>query len=325
VVIGEGDNVINEILSEQSIDDVKGLFFKNKISNKIVYTGNRSLIENINLLPFPNWKLFDLSKYKNSRLSSRQNPVGHIETSRGCSFHCNFCNKLTFGTVYREKKPKRVVDEMEYMLSCGFKEIHIADDSFTQNIQRAKEICKEISKKPEFIIVPFDGIIAGLKQKKYDAIISAMTITDERSKEVGFSKPYFLAGQSIVVREDNNSIKSLNDLINKKIGVQLGTTGEIEAKKILNVVVVSYDNISAAFIDLKNGRIDAIINDIPTNRLIVNQKGKMKIVGEPLTKECYGIAVRQEDKKLLELINCTLDKIQKNGIQRKLYRKWQIE
>ncbi|PIV53477.1 MAG: basic amino acid ABC transporter substrate-binding protein [Elusimicrobia bacterium CG_4_10_14_0_8_um_filter_37_32] len=193
------------------------------------------------------------------------------------------------------------------------------------DIDLMKEICKEISKKPEFIIVPFDGIIAGLKQKKYDAIISAMTITDERSKEVGFSKPYFLAGQSIVVREDNNSIKSLNDLINKKIGVQLGTTGEIEAKKILNVVVVSYDNISAAFIDLKNGRIDAIINDIPTNRLIVNQKGKMKIVGEPLTKECYGIAVRQEDKKLLELINCTLDKIQKNGIQRKLYRKWQIE
>jgi len=165
VAIGEGDNVINEILSEQSIDDVKGLFFKNKISNKIVYTGNRSLIENINLLPFPNWKLFDLSKYKNSRLSSRQNPVGHIETSRGCSFHCNFCNKLTFGTVYREKKPKRVVDEMEYMLSCGFKEIHIADDSFTQNIQRAKEICKEIISRK---LIFSWSLINGIRVDKID-------------------------------------------------------------------------------------------------------------------------------------------------------------
>ena len=49
--------------------------------------------------------------------------------------------------MHRTKDPKRVVDEMEYMLKCGFKEIHIADDSFTQRIDRAKEVCVEIMKR----------------------------------------------------------------------------------------------------------------------------------------------------------------------------------
>ena len=98
-------------------------------------------------MPYPAWHLFDISKYKNSRLSSRKNPVGLIETSRGCAAQCNFCNKLTFGSRLRTKNPKRVVDEMEYMLRCGFKEIHIADDSFTQDIVRAKEVCREILRR----------------------------------------------------------------------------------------------------------------------------------------------------------------------------------
>ena len=103
--------------------------------------------------------MFSLDKYKNSRISSRKNPVGLIETSRGCTFQCNFCNKLIFGSKYRAKDPKRVVDEMEYMLKCGFKEIHIIDDNFTQDIDRAKEICIEIIRRNlKFIWSSFSGV-----------------------------------------------------------------------------------------------------------------------------------------------------------------------
>lgn len=147
VVIGEGDTVIPEILSSSSLKKVPGIGYKDKFSKKPIFTAKRGLIHDINKLSYPAWKLFDLTKYKNSRLSSRQNPVGHLETSRGCSYQCNFCNKLTFGTYYRVKEPKRVVDEIEYMLECGFKEIHITDDSFTQNIDRAKEVCREIIRR----------------------------------------------------------------------------------------------------------------------------------------------------------------------------------
>jgi len=194
------------------------------------------------------------------------------------------------------------------------------------DIDLIKKICAELSYKPEFLVVPFDGIIAGLKQKKYDIIISAMTITKERLAEINFSKPYYLAGQSIVVRIDNREIKSQYDLKNKKIGVQLGTTGEMTVKKIFNTTVISYDNISSAFIDLENGRLDAIVNDIPTNRNFVNKKSdKFKIVGNVFTEEKYGIAVRKEDTLLLEKINNVISKLEKQSYLTKLKKTWKIE
>lgn len=146
IAIGEGDYILNEIINAKKISDVKGIYIKNKGRN-YNFTGNRPLIANLDKLPFPSWQLFNLNLYKNSRLSSRKNPVGHIETSRGCSFNCNFCSKIIFGRTFRTKTVNRVVDEMEYMLECGFKEIHISDDSFTQNIKRAKDICREIIRR----------------------------------------------------------------------------------------------------------------------------------------------------------------------------------
>jgi len=147
LVIGEGDKVMPELLSSSSPKNIEGIAYRNEPSREFVFNPRRKLINDLNALPYPAWHLFELNKYKNSRLSSRRNPVGLLETSRGCAFQCNFCNKLTFGSEHRVKEPRRVVDEMEYMLKIGFREIHIIDDSFTQNISRAKEVCAEIIKR----------------------------------------------------------------------------------------------------------------------------------------------------------------------------------
>lgn len=147
VVLGEGDKAIPEILAAGDLGDVPGIIYHRASSGEPVFTPARKLVEDLNALAYPAWHLFDLSLYKNSRLSSRKNPVGHIETSRGCAYQCNFCSKLIFGSRQRSKEPSRVVDEMEYMLRCGFKEIHIVDDSFTQDIVRAREVCAEILRR----------------------------------------------------------------------------------------------------------------------------------------------------------------------------------
>lgn len=147
IAIGEGDTVIAELLRSSNPKNVCSIIYGDIKSGKRVITPKRISASDINALPYPAWNLFKLREYKNSRLSSRKNPAGLIETSRGCAFQCIFCNKLTFGSRYRTKNPKRVVDEMEYMLACGFKEIHIVDDSFTQDIGRAKEICSEVIKR----------------------------------------------------------------------------------------------------------------------------------------------------------------------------------
>ena len=190
------------------------------------------------------------------------------------------------------------------------------------DIDLMKAICEELGVKCEFTVVPFDGIISGLKNNKYDVIISAFTITPERQKMVEFSQPYYQAGQSIAIRLDEQGIKSIDDLVGKRVGVQLGTTGEILAKKIKGAEVISYDNIGAAFIDMDNHKLDAVINDKPTSERVIAIKGKAKIVGETLTSENYGIAVRKGEQRLLDAINNTLKKLHSSGKIKQIKDSW---
>ena len=99
------------------------------------------------------------------------------------------------------------------------------------DIDLVTAVCELKGWKPEFIVTPFDGIIPGLRSKKYDVVISAMTITPERAAVVNFSDPYYLAGQTIAVPLDDTLIQTVEDLVGKKVGVQLGTTGELMAKR----------------------------------------------------------------------------------------------
>ena len=190
------------------------------------------------------------------------------------------------------------------------------------DIDLMSAICEKIGVQPEYIVVPFDGLISGLKNEKYDVVISSFTITPGRGKEIDFSKPYYQAGQSIAVREDEEKINSMADLIGKQIGVQLGTTGELLAKTVEDADIISYDNIGAAFIDLENRKLDAIINDKPTSERIIALRGKAKIVGPTLSSENYGIAVKKGEKRLLEAVNNSLDALEVSGKIEDLKKKW---
>jgi len=183
-------------------------------------------------------------------------------------------------------------------------------------------ICDKLGVKCEYVVVPFDGIVSGLNSEKYDAIISSFTITPEREMVIDFSKPYYQASQSISVKLDRQGINSLTDLKGKKIGVQLGTTGELLAKKVEGAEVVSFDNIGAAFIDLENGKLDAIINDKPTSQRIIAFRGNAKIAGTDLSSENYGIAVRKGEKRLLDAINNALTSLELSGKLDDLNKKW---
>lgn len=153
LVIGEGDRTIVELVNAlpECFSQIDGICYKDKDEEdniiKVVRTKRRELIKDLDELPYPAWHLYDLKKYNASKLTSRKNPVGAIETSRGCVFGCTYCNKDVFGRKFRMKSPARVVDEMEYMLKLGFKEVHIWDDNFVTNVQRAKEICDLIIKR----------------------------------------------------------------------------------------------------------------------------------------------------------------------------------
>lgn len=139
ICIGEGDFTLEEIVSGADLSTVNGICYRE--ATEIIVNPVKEHIADLDRLSFPAWGLFNLKNYKVPPLLCRKNPVGTMETSRGCVFGCTYCNKNIFGRTFRVKSAKKVVDEMEYMLDVGFREIHIMDDGFTTDIDRAKQIC----------------------------------------------------------------------------------------------------------------------------------------------------------------------------------------
>jgi polar amino acid transport system substrate-binding protein len=172
----------------------------------------------------------------------------------------------------------------------------------------------------------WDGIFAGLSSGKYDAVMSSVTITEERKKEMDFSKPYINAGQILVVPNATKGVKVLADLKGKTVGAQIGTTGSFEVEKVEGLKLKAYDEIGLAFEDLMNGRIDGVVADTPVAADFALQnesyKGKLKIVGDSFTDEYYGIAVKKGNTKVLEAINRGIDKVVGSAAYSKVEDKW---
>ncbi|WP_318258442.1 basic amino acid ABC transporter substrate-binding protein [Geobacter anodireducens] len=167
-------------------------------------------------------------------------------------------------------------------------------------------IAKEAGFAVQFKNTAWDGIFAGLGAGRYDAIISSVTITEERKKQYDFSDPYINIGQILVVPKAEKGI-NLAALKGKKVGAQIGTTGAFEIKKVQGVELKNYDEIGLAFEDMAAGRIAGVVCDEPTAAHYALQKteykNKFKIVGKSFTAESYGIVVKRGDKELLALIN----------------------
>jgi arginine/lysine/histidine/glutamine transport system substrate-binding/permease protein len=175
----------------------------------------------------------------------------------------------------------------------------------------------------EFVSLPFDGIIPALQSKTVDAAISGITITAERAQSISFSRPYFKAGLAIAVRENNNNIQNFEQLKGKRIAVQIGTTGAKEAATIEGAELVTFDNAPLALQELLNGKVDAVVNDGPVTLYAIKTAGLkgIKVVGELLTEEYYGIAFPQ-NSPAVDTVNKALDSLLANGGYNAVYQNW---
>jgi ABC-type transport system substrate-binding protein/ABC-type amino acid transport substrate-binding protein len=184
-------------------------------------------------------------------------------------------------------------------------------------------IAKAAGFEVEWVNTRWDGIFVALASGEFDAVMSAATITDERKQTVDFSDPYFNAGQVLAVKI-GSTIKTPNDLAGKKVGVQLGTTGDIWATENTKAEVVRYDEVTLAFQALANGDVDGVIADGPTSADIIKANPEMKeeIVGAPFTEEFYGIAVNKKKPEVLAAINAGLKAVRASGAYDAVYQKW---
>ena len=153
-VIGEGDRTIVQLANRappETLGDIAyrrdGQVVVNRLP-KLDGKSSQGYLQDLDTLPMPAYHLYEAARYRTvSSFMYRQQPVGWMETSRGCLAACVFCTKGVFGRTFRAKSPKRVVDEMAHLLDCGFREIAIADDSFTMDVDRAIAVCDEILRR----------------------------------------------------------------------------------------------------------------------------------------------------------------------------------
>lgn len=176
----------------------------------------------------------------------------------------------------------------------------------------AQAIADDLGMELQIEDMAFDSIIAAVQSGKADIGAAGLTITEDRLQSINFSTPYTEAAQVIIVKEESD-VASPDDLQNKAIGVQLGTTGDIYAEDIEGATIERYGKGFEAVQALLQDKIDAVIIDRQPANVFVSQNEGLKIVDEEFTIEQYAIAVGKDNEDLLNKINASLAKLQESG------------
>lgn len=193
------------------------------------------------------------------------------------------------------------------------------------DIDISKEIANKLGVELKINDVSFDAVIFELREKKSDFAAAAISYDEDRAKNVDFSEPYFNASQSILTIKNAN-IYSVDDLNNKKVGVNLGTTGDLYCTSNEKIQVVRFNKIIDATVDMINGQIDAIVvDDFTADKLIEKNSNILQKVDQPLTEEEYRIAVTKGDKELLDFINETILEMKNSGKIDKIVEKYMYD
>jgi ABC-type amino acid transport substrate-binding protein len=190
------------------------------------------------------------------------------------------------------------------------------------DIELMEAIAEKAGRTAEFQDTSFETIFRDVSQGKFDAVISAATITEEREEAVDFSDPYYLSEQAILVKEGSD-ITGIEDLSGKTVGAQQGTTGlELGKEKADAGELRPYPEGPDAVNALKSGTVEAVIIDAPVAQNAVEKSGGVEIAEKVPTEEEYGIAVAKGDTELLEEINKGLAEVLKDGTYKTIYEKW---
>ena len=192
------------------------------------------------------------------------------------------------------------------------------------DVEIAKAVCAQMKADCTIVAQDWDGIIPGLVAKKYDAIAASMSITAERLKTVNFTNRYYSNHLRIVAKK-GSKVMDVASMAGKNIGAQRSTVAAkwIEDKAGRSANAKLYDTQTAAYSDLKAGRLDALVSDVYPAYDWLQKNPGYEFVGAKIDiKDLIGIAVRKGDDKLREAINKALDAIRANGKYAEINKKY---
>lgn len=224
----------------------------------------------------------------------------------------------------------KLPDKIVIGLDDNFPPMGFRDDSGELvgfDIELAKEASKRMNIPVEFKPIDWDSKEAALKSKQVDMLWNGLTITDERKKQIAFSKPYLNNSQILVVRADS-PVNDRAGLAGKILGTQEGSSSIEALDKAADFKnslqdVKKYGDFVNAFMDLEVGRIDGVLVDSVVGRYYMSKKpGSYKVIDDKMGAEEYGVGMRQEDKALQDKLNEVLKQMSEDGTMTKLSQKW---
>lgn len=161
-----------------------------------------------------------------------------------------------------------------------------------------------------------------LETGQVDMIVATYSITDERKEKVGFAGPYFIAGQDLLIRADDSSIKSVDDLDGKKLCSVTGSTSAQNVKdKVAGVNLQEFKTYSECLPALVSGAVDALTTDDTILAGYASQasyKGKLKVVGQPFSEENYGVGLKKGDSEMCTKVTDAITSMIEDGTWEKL-------
>jgi len=175
---------------------------------------------------------------------------------------------------------------------------------------------EEAGEKIEFMETVSANREPFIEEGKVDIVVATYTINDARKQRVDFAGPYYVAGQDIMVKKGDTSIKGVADLNGKKVCSVVGSTSikNVQAKAPQADLSVSFDKYSLCAEALKDGRVQAVTTDnIILLGLIKDAPNDFQLVGETFTEEPYGIGLKKGDDDFRDFINDVLEEIYENG------------
>ncbi len=200
------------------------------------------------------------------------------------------------------------------------------------DVDIASAVCDQIKRKCVFVEQVWDSMIPGLQAKKYDVIISSMSITEDRLKVVDFTDKYYNTPSKIAIKNDIK-FTDVASLKGKKIGVLKGSTQEKYANgelKKVGVIVIPYEAQDQVYLDIKSGRLDGTVADVieVTGGFLSKPEGKdYGVVGPELYIPKYfgtgaGFALRKGETALKTELNAAIKAIRANGTYKKINDKY---
>ncbi|MDC9606349.1 amino acid ABC transporter substrate-binding protein [Xenorhabdus griffiniae] len=191
------------------------------------------------------------------------------------------------------------------------------------DVDIAREIARRLNVKPEFMEVKWDGLIAGLDAKRFDAVINQVGVTPERAAQYSFSIPYTTSQVVLITRNDNSDIKAFADIKGKRSAQSL-TSNYGQLATSYGASLVSTDGFNQAIDLVATGRADATLNDRLSFLDFKKQRpnAPVKIVAQQTDASKSAVLLRKGDAELLEAVNKALQEIKDDGTYTRISEKY---